>query len=37
MSRQVADAGESLLDGMTEDELIERVMLRRGAAHGKPS
>jgi hypothetical protein len=33
----VADAGESLLDGMTEDQLIERVMLRRRAAHRQPS
>ena len=33
----VADAGEGLMDGMTDEELIQRVMLRRGAAHGKPS
>jgi hypothetical protein len=33
----VADAGESLLDDMTDDQLIERVMLRRGAAHRKPN
>jgi hypothetical protein len=33
----VAGAGESLLDDMTDDQLIERVMLRRGAAHRKPS
>lgn len=33
----VADAGESLMEGMTDEELIQRVMLRRGAAHGKPS
>jgi hypothetical protein len=33
----VADAGESLMDGMTGEELIQRVMLRRGAAHRKPS
>jgi hypothetical protein len=28
----VADAGESLMDGMTEDQLIELLMLRRGVA-----
>jgi hypothetical protein len=33
----VADAGESLMDGMTEDELIERVMLRRRAAARQPN
>jgi hypothetical protein len=33
----VADAGESLMDGMTDEELIQRVMLRRGATHRKPS
>jgi hypothetical protein len=33
----IADAGEGLMDGMTDEELIQRVMLRRGAAHGKPS
>ena len=33
----VADAGESLMDDMTEDQLVELLMLRRGAAHGKPS
>ena len=33
----VADAGESLMDGMTEDELIERVMLRRRAVYRKAS
>jgi hypothetical protein len=33
----VADTGESLMDGMTDEELIQRVMLRRGVAHGKPS
>jgi hypothetical protein len=34
---EVEDHRESLLDGMTEDQLIERVMLRRGAAQRKPS
>jgi hypothetical protein len=33
----VANAGESLLDGMTEDELIERVLMRRAVAQRKPS
>jgi hypothetical protein len=33
----VADAGESLLDDMTDEQLIQRVMLRRGATHRKPS
>jgi hypothetical protein len=33
----VTDAGESLMDAMTEDQLIERVMLRRGATQRKPS
>ena len=33
----VADAGESLLDDMTDDQLIELLMLRRGAAQPKPS
>jgi hypothetical protein len=33
----LADAGESLLDDMTDDQLIQRVMLRRGAAQRKPS
>ena len=33
----VADAGESLLDGMTEDQLIERVLMRRAVAQRKPS
>jgi hypothetical protein len=33
----VADAGESLMDGMTDEELIQRFMMRRGAAHRKPS
>jgi hypothetical protein len=31
----VADAGESLMDGMTEDQLVELLMLRRGAAQRK--
>jgi hypothetical protein len=33
----VADAGESLMDGMTEDQLIELLMLRRGVAQRKLS
>jgi hypothetical protein len=33
----VADAGESLMDGMTEDELIERVLMRRAVPQRKPS
>jgi hypothetical protein len=33
----VADASENLLDDMTEDQLIERVMLRRAVAQRKPS
>jgi hypothetical protein len=33
----VADAGESLLDEMTDEELIQRVMLRRGVAQRKPN
>jgi hypothetical protein len=33
----VADGGESLLEDMTEDQLIELLMLRRGAAQRKPS
>ena len=33
----VADAGESLMDGMTEDELIQRVLMRRAVAQRKPS
>jgi hypothetical protein len=33
----VADTGESLMDGMTEDHLIELLMLRRGAAQRKLS
>jgi hypothetical protein len=33
----VADAGESLMDDMTEDQLIELLMLRRGVAQRKPS
>jgi hypothetical protein len=28
----VADAGESLVDDMTDEQLIERVMLRREMA-----
>jgi hypothetical protein len=31
----VTDAGESLMDGMTEDQLIELLMLRRGVAQRK--
>jgi hypothetical protein len=31
----VADAGESLLDDMIDDQLIQRVMLRRGTAQRK--
>jgi hypothetical protein len=34
---EVADAGESLLDGMTEDQLIERVLMRRAVPQRKPS
>ena len=34
---EIADAGESLMDDMTEDQLIERVMMRRAMAHRKPS
>jgi hypothetical protein len=34
---EVEDHRESLLDNMSEDELIQRVMLRRGAAQRKPS
>ena len=34
---EVADTGESLMDGMTDEELIQRVMLRRGAGQRKPS
>jgi hypothetical protein len=33
----VADAGEGLMDGMTDEELIQRVMLRRRASHRQPS
>jgi hypothetical protein len=33
----VADAGQSLLDDMTDDQLIQRVMLRRGVAQRKAS
>jgi hypothetical protein len=31
----VAEAGESLVDDMTEDQLVELLMLRRGAAQRK--
>jgi hypothetical protein len=31
----VTDAGESLIDSMTEDRLVELLMLRRGAAQRK--
>jgi hypothetical protein len=33
----VAGAGESLMDDMTEDQLIELLMLRRGVAQRKAS
>jgi hypothetical protein len=33
----VADAGESLMDGMSEEQLIELLVLRRGAAQRKAS
>jgi hypothetical protein len=33
----VADAGESLMDDMTEDQLIELLTLQRGVAQRKPS
>jgi hypothetical protein len=33
----VPDAGESLLDDMTEEQLIQLLMLRRGAAQRKAS
>jgi hypothetical protein len=33
----VADAGESLLDNITEDQLIERVLQRRATAQRKPN
>ena len=33
----VADAGDSLMDGMTDEELIQRVMLQRGAWRRQPS
>jgi hypothetical protein len=32
----VAEAGESLVDDMTEDQPVELLMLRRGTAHRKP-
>jgi hypothetical protein len=31
----VAEAGESLVDDMTEDQPVELLMLRRGAAQRK--
>jgi hypothetical protein len=34
---EVADADESLMDDMTDDQLIELLMLRRGAAQRKLS
>jgi hypothetical protein len=33
----VTDAGESLLDGMSEEQLVELLMLRRGVAQRKLS
>jgi hypothetical protein len=33
----VADAGEFLLDDMTDDQLIERAMMRRAMTQRKPS
>jgi hypothetical protein len=31
----MADPGESLMDGMTEHQLIELLMLRRGRRNGR--
>jgi hypothetical protein len=33
----VEDAGESLTDTMTDDQLVELLMLRRGTVQRKPS
>jgi hypothetical protein len=33
----MADAGESLMDDLTDDQLVELLMLRRGVAQRKLS